>query len=218
MSGYILGEKADQSQQFTADGLRVPTTTIKSPSCYCIGITDTHVKLAFGIGKNVKKPQIGELAKAGVKTPLRFLREIKLSKLKDAKVSDGENGKKILEFGEIKISVGDQIKPSAIFKEGDMVTVTGVSKGKGFQGVVKRHGFAGGPKTHGQSDRWRAPGSIGSGTTPGRILKGKRMAGRMGGDTVTVKNLQVMQVTDEQLVIQGLIPGHKRGFVEVYVK
>ncbi|MGB2731442.1 MAG: 50S ribosomal protein L3 [Microgenomates group bacterium] len=214
MSGYILGEKAHQSQQFTSDGVRVPTTTIKSASCYCIGLTDTSIKLGFGRGKNVKKPQVGELKKAGIETPLRFFREIKLNKLKEASIAD-ENGKKTLTLGEFKIVVGDQIKPNAIFKEGELVTVTGISKGKGFQGVVKRHGFAGGPKTHGQSDRWRAPGSIGQTTTPGRVYKGKRMAGRMGNDRVSVKGLMVMGVSDDQIIVKGLIPGARTALISI---
>jgi large subunit ribosomal protein L3 len=104
-----------------------------------------------------------------------------------------------------------------IFAEGDAVRVTGTSKGKGFQGVVKRHGFAGGPKTHGQSDRWRAPGSIGSGTTPGRVLKGLRMAGRMGHDRVTVKNLLVVRADPERnlLLVRGAVPGPREALVAV---
>ena len=89
------------------------------------------------------------------------------------------------------------------------------SKGKGFQGVVKRHGFAGGPKTHGQSDRHRAPGSIGSGTTPGRVYKGKRMAGRMGGDTITVQNLLVVDAGEDFIAVKGLVPGAINGYLVV---
>lgn len=94
---------------------------------------------------------------------------------------------------------------------GDKVKVTGTSKGKGFAGVVKRWKFAGGPRTHGQSDRERAPGSIGQTTTPGRVYKGKKMAGRMGGKKVTVKGLKVVEVKPEEnlLVVKGLVPGHK---------
>lgn len=103
-----------------------------------------------------------------------------------------------------------EAKLSEIYKEGDEITLTGVSKGKGFAGVVRRHGFAGGPRTHGQSDRERAPGSIGSTTTPGRVLKGKRMAGRMGGERVTLKNLKIMKIDLEKniLFIKGPVPGN----------
>lgn len=102
---------------------------------------------------------------------------------------------------------GDTIKAADILKPGDVVDVIGMSKGKGFAGGVKRHHFKGGPRTHGQSDRERAPGSIGQTTTPGRVYKGKRMAGRMGHEKVTVKNLRVMEVTDSEVLIKGLIPG-----------
>ena len=103
------------------------------------------------------------------------------------------------------------------FEVGDLVDVTGTSKGKGFAGVVKRHGFAGGPKTHGQSDRWRAPGSIGATTTPGRVFKGQRMAGRMGHDRVTVQNLRVVRVDAERnlLLVEGSVPGPNEGLLLV---
>jgi len=105
--------------------------------------------------------------------------------------------------------VGDVVKVSDIFKVGDTVQVTGMSKGKGFAGAVKRWKFAGGPKTHGQSDRHRAPGAIGQGTTPGRVFKGKRMAGRMGFDKITVKNLKVIGIEPEksEILISGPVPG-----------
>ena len=95
------------------------------------------------------------------------------------------------------------------------MTVTGISKGKGFAGVVKRWGFAGGPRTHGQSDRERAPGSIGQGTTPGRVHKGKKMPGRMGGERVTIKGLKIIEVDKEKdlLVVKGLVPGAKKGLL-----
>lgn len=112
-----------------------------------------------------------------------------------------------------EMKVGDKLEID--FSEGDAVSVTGVTKGKGFQGVVKRWGFKGGPKTHGQSDRQRHPGSIGGGTTPGRVLKGKRMAGRMGGVTRTIKGLKVVKVDKENnlIAISGAIPGSKGGLI-----
>ncbi len=94
-----------------------------------------------------------------------------------------------------------------------MINVTGISKGKGFAGVVKRHGFAGGPRTHGQSDRERAPGSIGASATPGRVLKGKRMAGRMGGEQVAVQNLMIIDSLDTEIIVKGLVPGAKGGLL-----
>ena len=111
-------------------------------------------------------------------------------------------------------SVG-QVLNADIFAEGELVDVTGTSKGRGFQGGVKRHGFAGGPKTHGQSDRHRAPGSIGSSATPGRVFKGMRMAGHMGNDRVTVQNLKVIRVDTERnlLLIEGSVPGPNQGLL-----
>jgi len=102
-----------------------------------------------------------------------------------------------------------------IFEKGEMVDVTGTSKGRGFAGVVKRHGFSGGPKTHGQSDRHRAPGSIGACTTPGRVFKGMRMAGRMGGERVTAQSLEIVLVDPERnlLAVKGSVPGAKNGLL-----
>lgn len=206
MKGFILGAKLEQSQTFSTQGERIPVTRISTSPCFVVGIMDasrqgyTAVKLGFGEKKNVAKPTQGELKKAGIKAPLRFLREFRVSK-EDVKE---ENGKRGFTIGETTLYVGDEIKPSAVFKAGDKINVTGTSKGKGFQGVVRRHGFKGGPKTHGQSDRWRAPGSIGSGTTPGRVYKGKRMAGRMGGDRITVRGLEVVDVKDNEITVRGL--------------
>jgi large subunit ribosomal protein L3 len=104
-------------------------------------------------------------------------------------------------------AIGDIISPQEVFKIGDMVNVTATSKGKGFAGVMKRHNFKGGPKTHGQSDRQRAPGSIGQTTTPGRVYKGKRMAGHMGSVTRTERNLTVMEITADNILLKGTIPG-----------
>src|SRR3989344_3163679 len=115
------------------------------------------------------------------------------------------------------IKVNEVIEPQTILKPGDRVKVAGTSRGRGFMGVVKRGGFKGGPKTHGQSDRWRAPGSIGQGTDPGRVHKGKKMAGRMGGGRGTVRNLEVGKVDPEkqELWVTGVIPGNKGGLVEI---
>ena len=126
-----------------------------------------------------------------------------------------EDGKIVAKIGEAKLSAGQTLSPTVMFKVGDFVDVTGESKGKGFQGGVKRHGFHGGPKTHGQSDRWRAPGSVGATTTPGRTFKGQRMAGRMGSDRVTVAHLQVIEVSDDKILVKGLIPGNPGELLEV---
>ena len=112
---------------------------------------------------------------------------------------------------------GGDLKLAEVFQAGDLITVSGFSKGKGFAGGVKRHGFKGGPKTHGQSDRQRAPGSIGSTTTPGRVQRGKRMAGRMGNAKVTIKNLRVAKVDVEknQLWVIGAVPGIEKARLQV---
>ena len=178
---------------------RVVVTKITAGPCVVTQIRNMDkdgywaIQLGFNQrpAKNTSKSLQGHL-KENKKDKLypRNLKEIRLDKEPDFKV-------------------GDVINISDIFSKGDVVMVSGVTKGKGFQGGVRRYGFAGGPRTHGQSDRERAPGSIGQTTTPGRVYKGKKMAGRMGGTMVTVKNLHVVGVDNEtnELVISGAIPG-----------
>ncbi len=220
MSGFILGEKSEQSQTFDEKGERIPTTFVKTTPCYLIDMKwpAKHgyfaAMLGFGSVKNIKKARQGKIAKAGVKAPLRFLREFRLDNLKEVKFLD-EGAKKGISIQEQKIFIGDEIKPPLLFKKGEMIDVSGISKGKGFQGVVKRHHFSGGPRTHGQSHSERAPGSIGQTTTPGRVYKGKRMAGRMGGEKVTLKNLTVIDVKEDGLTIKGLVAGPKGGLLEI---
>ncbi|PIZ64961.1 50S ribosomal protein L3 [Candidatus Roizmanbacteria bacterium CG_4_9_14_0_2_um_filter_39_13] len=221
MSGFILGEKKFQSQMFDEKGNMIPVTILHTTPCFVVNIrwsdSDgyTAVQLGFGKTKKNQKPTRGTLKKAGIPTPLRFLREIRIDVDEKNIKTIEKDGKKGIQIGEHELFAGTEIKPEMLFKAGDIVDVTGTSKGKGFQGVVKRHGFAGGPKTHGQSDRERAPGSIGSGTTPGRVYKGKKMAGRMGGERKTVKNLEVVESNGEILKIKGLIPGAIGGLIEV---
>lgn len=200
MINTLLGLKAKMGATYVED-TRIPVTYVVAGPCVVTQIKSQDkdgywaVQLGFGEKriKNVTKPLLGHLRGVikGKKAP-RFLREVRLSEKPTYKV-------------------GDQIKVSDIFKKGDVVSVTGISKGKGFAGVVKRYHFSGGPRTHGQSDRERAPGSIGQGTTPGRVYKGKKMAGRMGQDRVTIKNLVVVDVDDEKnlLAISGSLPGAK---------
>lgn len=219
MAGVIIGTKSSQSQLFTESGIRIPATFIVTSGCTMVGLLwqEKHgynaIKLGFGQTKNIKKPVQGELNKAGIKTPLRFLREIRLKQT--VKIIE-ENKKRGVDLNGAKLFVGDEVKPTVFFKKGDLVTVSGTSKGKGFQGVVKRHHFKGGPRTHGESHGERAPGSIGMTTTPGRVFRGKRMAGRMGNDRVTIKNLKVIDVKDDGLLISGLVPGAKGGLLEIY--
>jgi large subunit ribosomal protein L3 len=217
---FILGTKGVSSQVFTDKGVRVPTTAVHTRPCFVVGVRTKDVdgywaiQLGFGQAKSIKKPQQEILNKAGIKTPLRFLREVRLDTPdQKLKLEVAEGKKKGIKVGEVEFHVGDQVEPSKFFAKGDMVEVTGTSKGKGFQGVVRRHNFAGGPRTHGQSDRERAPGSIGMTTTPGRVFKGKRMAGRMGNDTTTIKNLEIISVTADGVVLKGLVPGSVGGLI-----
>lgn len=194
-------------EQVFLDGKRYPATRIKVGPCVVTQIktmdTDGYWAVQFGFGekriKNITKPMQGHLKGAILeKKAPSFLAEVKLN-------------------SEPSYKVGDKVVFSDVLSEGDTITVTGTSKGKGFAGGVKRWGFSGGPATHGQSDRQRAPGSIGQGTTPGRVLKGKHMAGRMGNDTKTIKNLKVLEIDTEkgEVLILGPVPGRTGGVVVV---
>ena len=197
----ILGSKIGQSQSFSDTGKRIPVTMIQAGPCWITHVTDapTHksIELGFGTIKNISKAEIGHLKKAGLDKKLRFLRSFKVREISETD------------------KLGVEVKVGDVLSVGDSVMITGTSKGKGFAGVVKRHGFKGGPRTHGQSDRERAPGSIGQTTTPGRVYMGKRMAGRMGGDRVTLKKLRVVAVdTDKNiLTVKGLVPGGVNGLL-----
>lgn len=195
MLNSILAQKQKMNQTFVED-TRVPVTWIKVGPCLVTQIKNLAkdgywaVQLGFGTrkAKNTPKSLQGHLKK--IQNYPRYLREIRSDK-------------------ELEVKVGDQIKVSEIFKKGDLVEVQGTSKGKGFAGVVKRWHFAGGPKTHGQSDRQRAPGAIGQGTTPGRVHKGKKMAGRLGQQKVTIKNLIIVDINEEknEMALSGPVPG-----------
>ena len=182
---------------FRDNGISEPVTAIEAGPCTVIQVKTAAkegydaVQLGFGQPKRLKSPEKGHLKENG---EFRYLREFRV------------------EASEIK--VGDKIDVN-LFKAGDLIDVTGLSKGKGFAGVVKRHGFAGGPKTHGQSDRHRHPGAIGSTTTPGRVWKGMRMAGRMGGERVTVRHLEVFRADPERnlLLVKGAVPGIRNGLL-----
>jgi len=195
----FLGRKIGPTQTFIADGKRIPVTEIEAGPCWITHIEQTptykSIQLGFGETKNLSKAETGHIKKAGLTQKLRFLRSFKVGDL-------GNLG---------DLSLGKEITVGNVFAVGDNVTVTGVSKGKGFAGGVKRYHFQGGPKTHGQSDRERAPGSIGMTTTPGRVYRGKHMAGRLGGDQVTVKGLKVVSINAEKniLTVKGLVPGAK---------
>ncbi len=191
----ILGKKVGMTQIFDDAGEVIPVTVIEAGPCYVTQIKtkEKHgyqaIQLGFGEAKRLNKPERGHLPK-GV-PDVRCLQEIRVDD-----VSMYELGQKI---------------DAATFSLGDLVDVTGTSKGKGFAGVMKRHGFGGGPITHGQSDRARAPGSIGSTSTPGRVFKGMRMAGHMGNRRTTVQNLKVVLIDPERnlLAVKGAVPGSR---------
>lgn len=204
MMKSILGKKVGMTQIFDQDGTVIPVTLVEAGPCYVtqkktvekdgynaiqLGFEEVHEK-------RLTKPLLGHLKRSNSPS-VKHMREFRVADPEE--YTDGQ-----------KIDV-------SIFAVGDTVDVVGTSKGKGFAGVVKRHGFRGGPKTHGQSDRWRASGSVGAGSTPGRVLKGIRMAGRMGNERVTVQNLKVALVDPDKnlLAVKGAIPGAKNSLVVV---
>ena len=202
----MIGKKIGMTQVFDEQGTVIPVTVIQAGPCYVTQIRnserDGYVSVQLGYGetkpKNLTKGQLGHLKKADLPA-LRYLREFRLPDSAQIAVEEGQ---------EIKVD---------IFAQGELVDVIGISKGRGFAGTIKRHGFARGPKTHGQSDRMRSPGSIGMCATPGRTLKGKRMAGRMGNARVTVQNLSLIVVNAEKnlLAVKGSVPGAKGSIVMI---
>jgi large subunit ribosomal protein L3 len=200
----IVGRKVGMTQLLTSTGVVVPVTIIEAGPCYVTQVKtqekDGYSAIQLGFQetrqKRLTKGQLGHL-RHGSLPALRVLREFR--------VKDGNEYK-----------VGEKILAD-LFVVGEQVDVMGISKGRGFQGGVKRHGFRGGPRTHGQSDRLRAPGASSSGTTPGRIYKGKRMAGHMGNVPVTVSNLKVVLVDPERnlLALRGPVPGMKGGLLVI---
>ena len=199
----LIGKKIGMTQIFDDTGAAIPVTLIEAGPCYVTQVrnpeNDGYSAIQLGFGeikpKSLTGGQLGHLKRNNL-PPLRFLREFRE---KNPEVKEGD-----------KVTVD-------LFQVGDQVDVIGTSKGKGFQGAVKRYHFRGGPKTHGQSDRTRAPGSRGSGTTPGRVYKGARGPGHMGDDRVTVQNLKVVLVDLERnlLGLRGAVPGAKGGVVLV---
>jgi large subunit ribosomal protein L3 len=204
MSG-LIGKKIGMTSIFSTNGDVIPVTVIQAGPCVVTNIrttqNDGYNALQLGFGeikdKHVNKPLKGYFAKNGLQ-PKRNLIEFK--------------GFDITAF-----KIGDVID-SSIFNEGDIIKVRGKSKGKGFQGVVKRHGFGGiGMTTHGQSDRVRAPGSIGGSSFPSRVFKGQRMAGRMGYENVTIRNLKIVKIDKENnlIFVKGALPGANNTIVEL---
>lgn len=194
----LFALKKATHQNWTASGKRIPVTILAMAGNVVVTKSEDSTVLGFGKKKDSRatKPMLGMLKKNGVNYAVRTLRKM---------------------LGATDKNQGDAMVPSDVFAVGDMVKVTGTSKGLGFAGVVKRHGFAGGPKTHGQSDRERAPGSTGNRTTPGRVFRNKRMAGRGGNKTVSVLNLQVVAINNEanEIWVSGVVPGAKNGTVTI---
>ena len=194
----LLGEKLGMTQVFQEDGTAQAVTVLEAGPCMVTQVKTMAkdgyeaVQLSFGEKRRLNKAEEGHLRQMG---KFRYLREMPPADLD-------------------YVQVGQTVDVS-IFQPGDIINVTGTTKGRGFAGGIKRHGFSGGPKTHGQSDRHRAPGSIGAGTTPGRVFKGKRMAGHMGNVRVTAQNVEVVQVDLERnlLLIKGSVPGANRQLV-----
>lgn len=203
MSG-LIGRKIGMTSIFDENGKNIPCTVIECGPCVVTQVrtkeVDGYEAIQLGFDdkteKHSIKAELGHFKKAGTVAK-----------------------KKVVEFKgfETEYKLGDVIAVD-LFAEGEFVDVVGVSKGKGFQGVVKRHGFGGvGQSTHGQHNRLRAPGSVGASSYPSRVFKGMRMAGRMGGDNVTVQNLRVLKVVAEKnlLLVKGAVPGHKNSYVIV---
>lgn len=198
---FILGKKIEMTQIFKDDGEVIPVTVVKAGPCVVTAVKTKEkekydgIQIGFDIRKNPKKPEVGRVKKIVevLKTCPRYFKEFRVE--------------------DPKLHVGDFIT-AAVFQKGDAVEVTGTSKGRGFAGVVKRHGFHCQPSTHGHKDQLRMPGSSGA-TAPQRVIKGKRMGGRMGGDRVTVKNLKVVDVNIDKdlLYIKGAVPGARNSLV-----
>lgn len=200
----MLGTKEYMTQLFDNDGVVHPATVIATGPIVVTQIKtvekDGYNAVQFGFGakkeKNVAQPQVGHFKKAGEQM-FQFVRELRTDEL------DG-------------FELGKTVAVADIFGEGDTITVSGNTKGKGFQGVVKRHNFSGGPRSHGQKHTERSPGSIGGGLRT-RVPKGMKMAGRMGDRRVTVKNLKVLAIDSEKnlLFVEGAVPGRRGSLLEI---
>lgn len=199
----ILGTKIGMTQIFDKTGNVIPVTVIAAGPCIVTGLRtkekDGYTAVQLGYGdvkeKSLNKPDAGQFKKLNI-APRKVLQEFRLSDVAG-------------------YQLGQEIKVD-IFKEGDYVDVTGVSKGKGFAGTVKRHNFGGGPQTHGQSDRQRAPGNVGS-QRPQRVLKGQKMAGHLGDENITIMKMKIVAVDNEKnfMLLEGSVPGVKNGLLVI---
>jgi large subunit ribosomal protein L3 len=204
MKKFLLGEKIGMTQILDSEGAVVPVTVVKVGPCSVLSIREIGdesrrvVLLGYGDkkAKSVTKPVAG------------FFNSISVSPKKHIR------GFQTTNFSELSVA---QELDATLFEEGEKISVRGVSSGKGFAGTIKRHNFRRGPRSHG-SKNYRAPGSIGAGTTPGRVLRGKRMAGHMGNANVTVRNLSVVRVDSEKgfVFLKGAVPGKRSGLLEIF--
>jgi large subunit ribosomal protein L3 len=200
----IIGKKIGMSRIFDANGDVIPVTVVEAGPCRVIQIKTKGkdgydgVQLGFAEKRKslVNKPLLGHFSKTEAE-PMRILKEVRL------------------ERGE-KVELGQEVKAD-IFSVGEKVNITGISKGLGFQGGVRKHHFKGGPKSHGQSDRLRAPGSIGGSSYPSRVWKGQRMAGRMGRERVTVRNLEIVDLDLKRnvMLVKGAVPGKRNSILTI---
>lgn len=201
----LLGRKIGMTNLYSNDGKTIPVTIVEAGPCPVVEVRtmekDGYEAVQLGFGekkeKHVNKPEMGNFKKKNL-SPLKFLKEF-------------EN------FDINSVKIGDVIKAD-LFTEGEKVKIVGTSKGKGFQGVVKRHNFGGvGGRTHGQHNRQRSPGSIGASSYPSRVFKGTRMAGRLGGTQVSVKNSQIIKIDLEKnlVFVKGAVPGAVNSIVEI---
>ncbi len=184
-------------------GRNIPVTVIEAGPCYITQVktdeNDGYKAVQVGFDevreKVMTKPELGHLKTAG--KVLRTLKEFRLEEVESVKVGD-----------EIHVD---------IFKKGDIISVTGTSKGKGFQGTMKRHNFSGGPASHGQKDRLRAPGSIGASSSPSRVWKGMKMSGHMGNETITIGNIEIVEIRSDKniLLVKGSVPGSRNGILKL---
>ncbi|HAC07485.1 MAG: 50S ribosomal protein L3 [Gemmatimonadetes bacterium] len=198
----LIGKKIGMTRIFDDEGVQIPVTIIEAGPCAVVQVKSEEsegysaIQLGFGAqkAKRASKAEVGHAAKAGLEAAPRLMREFA-----------PDNGE--------EYEVGQQLTVE-VFEAGDRVKVTGRSKGRGFQGVVKRHGFKGRPASHGHSMS-RTPGSMGPGTDPSRVIKGKKLPGRMGGTRTTIRNLQVVRVDGERnlIFVKGGVPGARNGYV-----
>ena len=199
----LIGKKIGMTLLFAEDGRAIPVTIIQAGPCEITQVKtrerDGYTALQLGFEpteKKVSKPVLGHFKKAGTKV-YKQLREIRASDIENFEVG--------------------QVLTVEMFNEGDKVSLTGVSKGKGFQGGRKRYGFKGGPKSHGQSNKWRSPGSIGQSSSPSRVFKGMNMAGRMGGTKVTQSGNEIIRIDaeDNLIIVKGATPGARGSYIIV---